>query len=103
MADLRKVSAKELATEANYVLLEFGYNHTIVLPYKEGMQVLSSLQNAETYNQKDYRNPSITPATEQIVKLTVLSRKEYVRLKTSHLLGIPSSELLETNEQEEAA
>ncbi len=54
------MSIKKQQPESNFMVISFGmrYDDSLVLPYKEGIAVLSALENARIYK-KSYSDPSI--------------------------------------------
>jgi hypothetical protein len=54
------MSTTKKTLEPNYLVLEFGirYDHNLVLPYKDGIAVLTALENAKVYK-KNYSEPSL--------------------------------------------
>lgn len=67
------------------VVLEFGYDAKVVLPYDEAMIFLQSLSKAEKFDTSDYSKPCITPAKFKM-EMQLISRDEYHDLKMRHLL-----------------
>lgn len=70
------------------VIIEFGYSTKFVLPYDDGIELMSKFKNAEEWNSDDYKNPTIKPL-ESSPTLTLLSKEKYQEMKTLHLLGLP--------------
>lgn len=72
------------------VMIEFGYSNKYILPYDEGIALMSNFKNAEEWDSSDYKNPTIKPL-EASPTLTLLSRDKYQEMKTLHLLGLTES------------
>lgn len=79
----------------NHALISFGYNSKFVVKLSEALNIIEALKNCETYDTTDYSNPKITNLTKNNnMEVSLLSQEEYVAYKASHILGIPSSEIL---------
>ena len=65
--------------EPNYLVINFqnfSYDEKLVLPYKEGITFLSSLENARVYK-SDYGNPGIVKEIDNKVQTMTIGAKEY--------------------------
>lgn len=91
-------AAKKVKAEKprdNYMILEFGYDHKIVLPHKDGVQIISALLNAERLRES-YGDPKrITEIERDAIKTQTMSYAEYERFKIATLLGITPEEVKE--------
>ena len=93
---LKKVQTEKI--KDNYMVLEFGYDHKILLPHKDGSTVLTALVNAERLKES-YGDPiRITELERDMVKIQTMSRIEYERIKVATLLGLPVTEVKEMME-----
>lgn len=99
----RKPAAKDLAIEANYVVITVSYNETYVLPHEAGMQFLECLKHAEKYVDKYSEGPKIQPLVPGDFKLELLGRQRYVDIKTAQLLGVTLEELENSRKEEKDA
>jgi hypothetical protein len=73
------MSTTKKVFEPNYLVLEFGirYDDNLVLPYKDGIAVMSALENARVYK-KGYSEPSlIRDITSGDIKTTSIGAQEY--------------------------
>jgi hypothetical protein len=84
----RKPTAKELATEANYVLIQLGYERHLLVPHSDGMKILEALQHAEKYSDEYKQGPKIESMGIKDLKIELMSRETYCTIKTNQLLGI---------------
>lgn len=85
----RKISNAELDNVKQYLSIEIGYNLSIILPFKEGMAFLSSLENAEKVTMPSYGQPTIKFNTERFeIKTEIVSQAFYREQKMNHLLGV---------------
>jgi hypothetical protein len=87
--DLQAKKPKE-----NYLLLTFGYDNKLVLPYKDGMNLMSSLTNAEHLS-GGYSDERIKPFHRDNVTIQVMSPDEYQQYKLAALLNVPISDIRE--------
>ena len=72
----------------NYMILPFGYDQKLVVPYKDGVTIISALINAELYV-KQYGSPTqITSMEVDCFTPTILSKEEYQRIKMGMLLNV---------------
>ncbi|WP_027854417.1 hypothetical protein [Marinobacterium litorale] len=85
--------SKKLPPANNYALIKFDYQRTICLPYSAFQSFIASMELAEGYDETDWGNPKIVPIDRKNMEITFISHEEYIRLKTAHLLGVPSSEV----------
>lgn len=69
----------------NKIVVKFSYNCSVVLPIKEGIEIIELLSKAETYDDSDYGKPIIKDY-DLDVSLTVLSDKQYKKLKSDAFL-----------------
>lgn len=88
-------------TPTNYMLIKFGYSNHIVLPYKAGVALLQTLEQAESMTDS-YSNPLIVPIGKDDIFTSLLSGHEYRRHKMAALMGIKYAEL-EDMERNQAA
>lgn len=95
----RKLTAKELAPEANYVIVKLGYDDAYILPYEDGVKLLECLKHAERYIDKFGKDTAIEPIGPDGPKLKLMSREHYVDLKTAQLLGITVEEVQNTRKE----
>ena len=74
---------------SNYIVIEFGYSHSYVLPFSEGKTLLSALEHAESIEER-YDKPTLIkniPLTNS-PKFRVISQEEYLKIKMDMLLGL---------------
>ena len=73
-----------------YAKVKFNYNCTYIMPYEEGIALMSHFAEAEEYDESDYNNHKIIPMKHS-PELSILSRDEYTELKMKNLL-LPSDD-----------
>ena len=96
---LKQIYSK--APKENFLLIEFDYSKSLLLPYDDGLKFLSCLKQAELYTES-YKNPkTIGPFSADNFKTKVLSRKEYEDIKVANLLGVTVEELYAPETQPE--
>lgn len=86
---------KESKSKDNYLLISFGYQTNIILPYKEGMVFVETLNKAEVLKDRYNEIPNLAPFTESDLSITVMSADVYRQYKTAELMRIPFSEIQE--------
>lgn len=79
----------------NFMVVEFDYSTKYLLPYKDGVTLISCFANAEQLSE-DYGKPKrILELERSAVSSRVMSRQEYQRFKIAALLGISPDEVKE--------
>lgn len=81
----------------NFLLIEFDYTKSLLLPYDEGLKLLSCFKSAELYEERYSQPKRILPFNSETFKTRTLSRQEYEDIKIAALLGVTVEELLERN------
>ena len=76
----------------NFMVITFGYDNIMVLPYKDGLAVMANLVNAERLD-GDYNKKYITEVTRDKQSCQIMSYKEYERYKIAALLNITYDEV----------
>ena len=85
----RKISNAELDSVKNYLAIELAYNVSIILPYKEGIALLATLENAEKVSMSSYGETNIKFSTERFeIKTEIITQTVYREQKMNHLLGV---------------
>jgi hypothetical protein len=85
----RKISNTELDNVKNYIVVDIAYDLSICLPYKDGIALLASLENAENVSVDRYGNKPITFSMKPItLNSRIVSQKEYRESKMAMLLGV---------------
>lgn len=88
---LKQIYSK--APKENFLLIEFDYARSILLPYDDGLKFLSCLKQAELYSEHYSKPKTIEPFNADNFKTKVLSRKDYEDIKVANLLGVTVDEL----------
>lgn len=77
-------------TEDNYLVIEFRFAK-YVLPYKDGINLLSTFKNAETIKDIEWDYKKIMPISDDSdnkINAYLLSKEDYIEMKMRHLLKI---------------
>jgi hypothetical protein len=85
-----------------YLLITFNdsYSGKYILPYKEGLTLLATLDRAEFWgNAYNGRVPDIQPISKDNITVQILSEIEYQRSKIAQLMGVSIDELKSTQEE----
>lgn len=84
---LKEVQTME-PTRSGFMLLNLGYDNTILLPHKDGVALLACLASAEQFH-KGYNEPTrIEALAPDKITASLMSRKDYQRHKMAELLHI---------------
>jgi hypothetical protein len=98
---LKKVQSKK--PKENYLVVRLNYETRLIIPYKDGLALVSALNNAELLNESYGKPKRITEFDKESIVMQVLSASEYDRIKISALLNMNPDELKEIQEQEAMA
>lgn len=90
---LKKVQTKKV--KENYMVINRSYNSKIVLPHKDGLLFLSSLNNAEQLNDPYNETHSITALQKDAISIRPMSCEEYEMYKIASLLKLSIAEVQE--------
>ena len=72
----------------NFMVIEASYNNKIILPYKDGVVFLTTLNNAESLVES-YGDPTrINYFSRDAITSRVMSSQEYEQIKIANLLNI---------------
>jgi len=89
---LQKIKA-EKGRASNYLQINLGYNTNILLPYKDGMVFIGSLEKAEQVETPFSSPPVVKGLDSSTIDIKVVSENEYLRYKVAQLMGVPLSEV----------
>lgn len=79
---------KALEKVDNFAKVTFGYSKAFIMPYVDAITLMKCFINAECYNSENYENHTIRPiGKDDSPSLEIISKKLYIDLKMSHLLG----------------
>lgn len=91
---LKKVTAEK--PKDNFMVIEFGYNQKVLLPYKDGTNFLVSLNNAEQLHEPYNEQHRIKEFDRSSMSVRIMSHAEYVRFKIAALLGVKPEDVKPT-------
>ena len=89
-------AAKQVKAEKpkeNLMVIPFGYDYKIVLPYKDGVKVIEALANAEVLKEEYSELPHFTGIERHHLNPTLMSRDEYELIKIASVLKVDYKEL----------
>ncbi len=92
-------SVKVSPVKSGWMRIRLDYNTHLLLPFKEGISMLSHLTSAEVQIDAYGKNPSIEPLSKDHLGVSFLSEQEYLDIKMANLLGLPVSELAQMREE----
>ena len=78
--------------DEGFMMLSFGYNHFLV-PYKDGVNLMSCMAHAEEYEGNYGASPKIHPLSKVGMSATRFSRKDYQEIKIAQLMGVSLDDL----------
>lgn len=80
----------------NLMTIEIEYNKQLILPYKDGLALLATLERAEVLHAPYSKPPSIVGIDEaERFKSAVIPYQSYEDIKVAQLLGITLDEVKE--------
>lgn len=88
--------AKQVKAEKpkeNLMVIPFGYDHKIVLPYKDGVKIIEALANAELLKEEYGEIANFTGIERHHINPTLMSRDEYELIKIASVLQVDYKEL----------
>jgi hypothetical protein len=92
----KKPTKKELETiEPNYISIEWSYDNIIILPYKEGITLLSCLEKAQKLNAGYREKGHILPFSKKKTTINIVSSKEYMDRKICTAMDVSYDEYIE--------
>lgn len=96
-AAMKKVKSKNIE---NLVLIKLDYDTKIILPYKEGITFMGTLEKAELLK-TTYGSPiQVQPIDQEKITMTILSNASYEDYKMCTLLGLSPSDLEEYKKEQ---
>lgn len=78
--------------DEGFMKVSLGYSHLLV-PYKDGVNLMACLIHAEEYESNYGSSPKIVPLSGSMISATRFSRKEYQEIKIAQLMGISLEDL----------
>jgi hypothetical protein len=94
---LKKVQA--VKPKDNYMVIKLGYDNKIVLPYKDAVAFIATLNNAEHFDEQYNKPHRINELDRSKIEATLMSHQEYERYKIAVLLNITADEVKEAQLQ----
>ena len=88
--------AKQVKAEKpkeNLMVIPFGYDHKIVIPYKDGVKIIEALANAEVLKEDYGEIAYFTGIERHHLNPTLMSRNEYELIKIASVLKVDYKEL----------
>jgi hypothetical protein len=84
---LKKVQSSKV--KENMIIVDMSYDKKLVLPYNQGLALLSALEHAEQMTENySEKKKTITGVSPKEIKFTVMSRNEYEQIKIAMLLNV---------------
>lgn len=90
---LKKVQSNK--TKENFMLINISYSKDLILPYKDGIQLMASLTNAEQLLTPYQQQHRIAGLERDAVTSRVFSHEEYEQYKIAALLNVTIDEVKE--------
>lgn len=94
---LKTVQTKK--AKDSYMVIEFGYSNKVILPHKEGIILLTSLNTAEHFEEAYSGVSRIEPFDREKLKASIMSAEEYQQYKIAMLLNVPVQEIRDYEKQ----
>lgn len=88
--DYQEALKKVQSTKAKdvFMRIELDYNISLVLSHKDGITLLNALANAEQITDRYGEKPRISGLDKDKIKVYLLSREDYDRIKIAQLLNL---------------
>ena len=89
-------AAKQVKAEKpkeNMMVIPFGYDYKIVVPYKDGVKIIEALANAEVLKEEYGELPHFTGIERHHLNPTLMPRDEYELIKLAGVLRVDYREL----------
>lgn len=83
--------------EEMYLLVSVSYDIKLVLPYKQGMELISSLEHAMVFRDR-YDKPPLYKPVEDELTIRPMSTREINQIKVAQLLGVTIDTAKKLNE-----
>ena len=84
----KSIKPKVEPVDSNWLVIKLGYSDAIVLPYRQGVEVISNLDKAESLNETyDEETKTIKPIKNK-AEFYVLSNEDYIRYRMNNILGV---------------
>ena len=90
---LKRVNSERV--RENFMVLELGYEHKIVLPHKDGVELLNVMGKAEKFDEPYSGITRISFFDRTKITASIMSAEEYQQIKIAALLNIPIKEFRE--------
>lgn len=88
---LKKISNSK--SRDNFIVIELDYSKKLILPYRDGIALLSTLASAEQLNDRYSQPKTISPLETEAIKTTIMSATEYEQIKIAALLQVTVDEV----------
>lgn len=90
---LKKVQGKTLAINKSFLKIKFSYQVEVILPFKQGVALIESLQHGWFYVANYSSAPDFRAIESKDFEATVCSEEEVQRIQMAKLLGISIHDL----------
>jgi hypothetical protein len=88
-----KSSTTKYEVPENFALIEFGYSQALVLPFADGVHFIEAIKSAEMLDGRySPDRMKVIPLSMDTIKISTLSKKEYLDIKTAQVLGVTYKE-----------
>lgn len=92
-------TAQTMKPKEGYMVIEFGYSNRVIVPHKDGINLLLALNAAEHFEDNYSGVARITPFDRSKLSASLMSVEEYHQYKIAALLNIPVKDLKEYENQ----
>jgi len=90
---LKQVQGKTPAINKSFLKIKFSYQLEVILPFKQGIALMESLQNGWAYTANYSSAPEFRAIESKDVEANVCSEEEVQRIQMAKLLGISIHDL----------
>jgi hypothetical protein len=98
LEELKKLPKKLSENSPNYLIVKFGYDNRMLLPYKAGVALLQALEEAEQYCYSYDGNDKISPFNRENLEMQIMPSDDVRRIRMAQLIGCTARELKDAQE-----
>lgn len=97
---LKATAGKTPAVSQTFLRIKFGYQAEVILPYKQGIQMLEAMQQGWFYAANYSSPPEFRPIKTEDFEMHICSQEEVQEIQMAKLLGVSIHDLKTLAEQQ---
>lgn len=95
---VKKVKEIRAKDSKKYILLNFGYSSVFAVPYEQGINIISSMNQALKVDTPYSSAPTVAPVSTEDITFKIMTEIEIQDMYIAQLLNIPIKELANARE-----